>query len=513
MSDIIDTTSNKRTTFAVATLGCKVNQADSEAISEQMNAAGFEQRDFNDIADVYIVNTCTVTHLGDRSSRQLIAQAHRRHPDALLVVTGCYAEINPQAVAALPGVDLVIGNQQKHRLVESILQAKQSEVTAIEACEQGEQSYESDRQGYIYPTTSSVLPARYGENDSRSRPVPLSLDMLHIGSDHALDMETDEVQPENPARLSPFSPNGAGEHAGAAFSRTRVQMKVQDGCNNRCTYCIVPTVRGKSRSRSIASVVEHVRRKARAGYKEVVLTGIHLGDYHPEGQESQDLGDLIAALLRETDIPRIRVSSLEPEDFRLEWLELWHDPRMCRHLHLPMQSGSDAILRRMARRYNSARYRTIVTEAKRLVPGIAISTDIITGFPGESDEDFERTYQLALELEFAKMHVFRFSPRQGTAAARMRGQIKEEIKKARSERLLKLNEEHSRLFRSRFLGQCCQVLIEQQHHGVWEGLTDNYIRVEVHGLPENPQGWQHQLVHARLMHLIDDGVYGLFEQA
>ncbi len=294
------------------------------------------------------------------------------------------------------------------------------------------------------------------------------------------------------------------------FSRTRVQMKVQDGCDNRCTYCIVPYVRGKSRSRSIESIVEHVSRKVRAGYQEIVLTGIHLGDYHPDEQENSDLGDLIVALLRETEIPRIRVSSLEPEDFRLEWLELWKNPRMCRHLHLPMQSGSDAILRRMARRYNSARYCDIVTTAKRLVPGMAISTDIITGFPGESDDDFEQTYQMAKELEFAKTHVFRFSPRQGTAAARMRGHIKDEVKKARSQRLLDLNDEHSRLFRQQFLEETVEVLIEQYKHGCWEGLTDNYLRVELEDLHEQTQDWQHRLVKARLNYLVDDGIRGAY---
>jgi threonylcarbamoyladenosine tRNA methylthiotransferase MtaB len=293
------------------------------------------------------------------------------------------------------------------------------------------------------------------------------------------------------------------------YSRTRVQMKVQDGCNNRCTYCIVPYVRGGSRSRSIASVVEHVQRKTRAGFQEVVLTGIHLGDYHPDGDERQDLGYLIAALLSETEMPRIRVSSLEPEDFRLEWLELWQNPRMCRHLHLPMQSGSDAILRRMARRYTSARYRHIVTTAKQLVPDIAISTDIITGFPGESDDDFEQTYQLAAELQFAKAHVFRFSPRQGTAAARMKGQIKDEVKKARSERLLALNEQDMRRFREQFAGQTLAVLIEGVKHGRWEGLTDNYLRVELEGLPGPAErDWQNTLVKARLVQAIDDGVLG-----
>src|SRR6266699_4289124 len=336
-------------TFAVATLGCKVNQADSEAISEQMSTAGFVQRDFNEVADVYIVNTCTVTHLGDRSSRSAISQARRRHPDALMVVTGCYAELNPSAVAALPGVDVVIGNSGKGALVEAIKQ--------------------------------------------------------HIGSDQPLLIDgatEEEPRPDNPSRLLPFFPsqetNLPISSSARPLSRTRVQMKVQDGCDNRCTYCIVPYVRGASRSRGIASVVEHVQRKVRAGFQEIVLTGIHLGDYHPDDDAKQDLGDLIATLLRETEIPRIRVSSLEPEDFRLEWLELWQDPRMCRHFHLPMQSGSDAILRRMARRYNSTRYHTLVTTARQLIPGVAISTDIITGFPGESDSDFEQTYQLAREL-------------------------------------------------------------------------------------------------------------------
>ena len=486
--------SSTRTTFAVATLGCKVNQADSEAISEQMNEAGFVQRDFNEIADVYIVNTCTVTHLGDRSSRQMISQARRRHPDALLVVTGCYAEMNPRAVAALPGVDLVVGNSGKDALVSAI-----------------KEQYEAGGKSRNPRTESASLPTE--EKYPRGLPI-LDLDAQHIGSDRslAIDLAEQEPQPDNPSALSLIT-NGTSlaESANARLlSRTRVQMKVQDGCDNRCTYCIVPYVRGASRSRSIASVVEHVRRKVRAGFKEIVLTGIHLGDYHPEDDEKRDLGDLIASLLRETEIARIRVSSLEPEDFRLQWLELWENPRMCRHLHLPMQSGSDYILRRMARRYNSERYATIITTAKHLVPGIAISTDIITGFPGESDDDFDATYRLAAQLHFAKAHIFRFSPRQGTAAARMKGHIREEVKKARSERLLTLNDEHTQLFRQQFLGETTQVLIEAKKHGRWEGLTDNYLRVEIDGLPDHTdRNWQNTLVKARLIELADDGIRGL----
>ena len=470
-------------TFAVTTVGCKVNQADSEAIGEQMSAAGFVQRDFSEDADVYIVNTCTVTHMGDRTSRQLIAQVNRKKPDALLVVTGCYAQLNPQAVAALPGVDVVVGNTAKDALVEAITQRELPDPAPLSNPE---------------VQVKQLLPMFPSQR----------LDTQHIGSDTEIDLKVVEPQPDNPARLAPFvSETSTVDIASTRLaSRTRVQMKVQDGCDNRCTYCIVPTVRGGSRSRSIATVVEHVNRKVRTGYQEIVLTGIHLGDYHPDEHEQQDLGDLIATLLRETQIPRIRVSSLEPEDFRLEWLELWHNPRMCRHLHLPMQSGSDTILRRMARRYNSTRYATIVTEAKRLVPGIAISTDIITGFPGESDEDFEQTYELAQKLEFAKAHVFRFSPRQGTAAARMKGQIQEPLKKARSERLLTLNEQHGLQFRQQFLGQTVEVLVEHPRHDIWEGLTDNYLRVELQNPPAHIH--QHALVKAKLTHLVDDGVSG-----
>ena len=528
------------TTFAVATLGCKVNQADSEAIGEQMNAAGFMQRDFNEVADIYIVNTCTVTHLGDRSSRQLISQARRRHPSALLVVTGCYAELNPQAVAALPGVDLVIGNQGKESLVEVIrerrkagdsgvglqsqeIQSEGKDVQGLRVQGEGMHSEDKGLQHEGVEGKSEGIQGEGVQGEGKPRPyikrvspmqhtLPvLSLDVQHIGSDVSL-VEQDP-QPDNPSRLSPFAFHGTAtpEMAGERPAwRTRAQIKVQDGCDNRCTYCIVPYVRGGSRSRSIASVVDHVRRKVCAGFQEIVLTGVHLGDYHPEGDEKRDLGDLIAALLRDTGIARIRVSSLEPEDFRLEWLELWKNPRMCRHLHLPMQSGSDNILRRMARHYKSARYRTIITTARQLVPGIAISTDIITGFPGETDDDFEQTYQLATALQFAKMHVFRFSPRQGTAAARMRGQIRDEVKKARSERLLTLNEVDNRRFREQFLGQTVQVLIESYKHGYWEGLTDNYLRVELDGLPDTQShNWQHTLVNARLVDLVEDGIRGI----
>ncbi len=208
-----------------------------------------------------------------------------------------------------------------------------------------------------------------------------------------------------------------------------------------------------------------------------MLTGVHLGDYHPD--PATDLGDLLAALLRETGIPRIRVSSLEPEDFKLEWLELWRNPRLCRHLHLPAQSGSDAILRRMARRYDTTRYLAIARAAREVMPGMALTTDMIVGFPGETEDDFTRSLELAREAEFAKIHVFRFSPRAGTAAARMPARVKDPVKRERSERLIAQQDELAATFRRRHIGQVVEVLWEQGHPWGWEGLTDNYLRVEI----------------------------------
>jgi threonylcarbamoyladenosine tRNA methylthiotransferase MtaB len=425
-------------TFSIQTLGCKVNQADSEAIAAALIARGLRPAPATEAADVVVVNTCTVTHLGDRSSRQAISQARRAAPEATIVATGCYAQVAPQAVAALPGVDVVVPNTAKAALADAIV------------------------------------------------PLPPN-------------------RPGVPVPVFPAAENVDDRLLAEILGKTRVQVKVQDGCDNRCTYCIVPTARGASRSRSLADIVAFVRRKAAAGIQEVVLTGIHLGDYHPT--PATDLGDLLAALLAETDIPRIRVSSLEPEDFRLEWLAHWANPRLCRHLHLPLQSGSDALLRRMARRYTSDRYRTIAHAAFAAIPGLALTTDIIAGFPGETDADAAQTLALAEELSFAKLHVFRFSPRAGTAAARMRPQVAEPVKRARAEALLALNDRLAQAFRARHVGQRVRVLWESRKPWGWEGLTDNYLRVELHAAAAPPEReLHHTRTWAHVVALSTDGV-------
>jgi threonylcarbamoyladenosine tRNA methylthiotransferase MtaB len=438
---MIDAHPRSTPTFAIETLGCKVNQADSEAIAAALLAQGFAPVREDVPADVVVVNTCTVTHLGDRSSRQAISQARRAMPDALVVATGCYAQVAPDEVGALPGVGMVVANAEKDGIAARI-------ATALA--------------------------------EKRSLPLPLAPIF---------------PEAENPDRL-----------LADMLNRTRAQIKVQDGCDNRCTYCIVPTARGASRSRAIADVVRQAQRKEAAGIREIVLTGVHLGDYHPAAGE--DLGDLLAALLRETGISRIRVSSLEPEDFRLDWLALWQNPRLCRHLHLPMQSGSDAVLRKMARRYLSERYREIARAAHAAIPGLALTTDIIVGFPNETDDDFARTYEMAAELRFAKMHVFRFSPRAGTAAARMRGRIAPPVAHERSERLLALGAQLATEFRSQHLGQRASALWESRHPWGWEGLTDNYIRVELHDGKYASRDLRHACTETLIVGLTDDAVLG-----
>jgi threonylcarbamoyladenosine tRNA methylthiotransferase MtaB len=315
------------------------------------------------------------------------------------------------------------------------------------------------------------------------------------------------TRPGVPLPMFPSAENPDDHLLAEVMGRTRAQIKVQDGCDNRCTYCIVPTARGASRSRSIAEIVAYAQRKETAGIQEIVLTGVHLGDYHPTPEA--DLGTLIAALLRETGIPRIRVSSLEPEDFRLEWLAHWANPRLCRHLHLPLQSGSDPVLRKMARRYTATRYRAIALAAYAAIPELALTTDIISGFPGETVDDAARTVDLAAELRFAKMHVFRFSPRAGTTAMRMRPQVTETAKRARSEQLLALNATLGHEFRARYLGRVVEVLWEGQRPWGWEGLTDNYLRVELRGaaIPAD-HDLRHHRTLVRVTGMTDDAATG-----
>jgi threonylcarbamoyladenosine tRNA methylthiotransferase MtaB len=274
------------------------------------------------------------------------------------------------------------------------------------------------------------------------------------------------------------------EFFAGALGRTRAFVKVQDGCDNRCTFCVTTLARGKGRSRPAADVIREIQGLTAAGYNEAVLTGVHLGSYGYDRDEHDGLAHLVRSVLEHTDIARLRLSSLEPWDLMPEFFDLWQNQRLCRHLHLPLQSGCDATLKRMVRRTNQAAFRQLVQAARARIPDLAISTDLITGFPGETDEEFEISYAFVREMDFMKLHVFRYSRRTGTAAARMPGQVADEVKKARSARLLALSDESGQRFFERFVGRPMPVLWEQitgaSEAGFHNsGLTDNYIRVEM----------------------------------
>ncbi len=294
-----------------------------------------------------------------------------------------------------------------------------------------------------------------------------------------------------------------------ALGRTRAFVKVQDGCNNRCTFCVTTIARGPGRSRTIDEVVAEVSSLVAAGYQEVVLTGVHLGSYgHDQGQRD-GLKRLVQALLARTAVARLRLSSLEPWDIPPDFFQLWEDARLCRHLHLPLQSGCDATLRRMARRTSQVSFAALVTRARAAIPDLALSTDVIVGFPGETEAEFEESYQFVREMAFMKLHVFRYSPRPGTAAARMGDQVPPEIKRERSARMLALSEEGGRCFRQGFVGRVLPVLWEQitgaSEHGFQNvGLTDNYLRVTL----EAPAVLTNRIEPVRLVEVTDQGLKG-----
>ena len=386
------------TTVALATLGCKLNQAETELLAKQFTEAGYRLVSSADKADVYILNTCTVTHIADRKSRHLLRQAHCRNPDARLIATGCYAQRAPEELAQIEGVDLVLNNEQKLQLPRLLR--------------------ESGRHG-------------------------------------------------SAARIQ------GGLTIGTGF-RTRALVKIQDGCNSFCSYCIVPLVRGREKSLPVERVVAEVRQRIVAGYKEVVLTGVEIGSYHCNGAR---LRELLEHILIETGVTRLRLSSLQPQEISPELVGLWRNKRLCPHFHLSLQSGSDGVLNRMKRRYSVNGYQKAVSLIRSIVPEAAITTDIIVGFPGETEEEFEESYRFCRRMGFARIHVFPYSPRQETEAARMPQRVGDEVKKQRSQRMLALAEESAQNFRQRFLGKTLMVLFEQRSNGIWSGLTDNYIKV------------------------------------
>lgn len=410
--------------IAFYTLGCKVNQADTASMEEIFRQAGYEIVDFVGQADVYLINTCVVTNTGQRKSRQIINRVVRRHPLSLTVVTGCYPQTAPEEVRAIEGVDVIIGNQERGRIVELVEQAL------------------AQKQNEILDNVQKMT-------------VDTQFEELGVGT------ETD---------------------------KTRAFLKIQEGCNQYCTYCIIPYARGPLRSRSLASIRTEIKKLVAAGYKEVVLIGIHLGCYGKElAKEGKHitLYDAVQAALSVEGVRRLRLGSLESVEVEPRLLQLMaQEPRLCKHLHLPLQSGCDKILQSMHRPYDTVRFKNLLADIRRQVPDVSITTDIIVGFPGETEEDFATTLRFAEECGFAKMHIFPYSKRKGTPAEAMPNQVEENIKAERAARLAQLDEKLHRQMLLSMVGKTEEVLFEQPVDGEhMEGLCGPYLRVIVGGTP------------------------------
>lgn len=416
-------------------VGCRLNQAEIEEIGRQLAAQGDAISGSPADADLVVVNTCAVTREATRKSRQLIRQAGRANPQAQIVATGCYAELEPEALARLPGVTQVIGNREKERLAVLVSDAKP-------------------------------------------------------------DYEREPLQRE------PLPPGTLG--------RTRAFVKVQDGCDNRCTFCVTTLARGEGRSRPVGEIVDEVGLLAAMGYREAVLTGVHLGSYgHDRGDEA-GLRRLVQALLERTDVPRLRLSSLEPWDLAPEFFDLWADGRLCPHLHLPLQSGCDATLRRMARRTTQASFAALVEAARARIPDLAVTTDVMAGFPGETSDEFAESVRFIEAMGFARLHVFPYSARPGTAAARMAGQVSDADKKARKAELLALSEQLWVQFERQHIGRTLDVLWESARGAtpdgfVWAGQTGNTLRV----VTTAREHLANTITPARLTALGDGGLVGV----
>ena len=398
-------------TFSILTLGCKVNQYESEAMSELFESRGYRQVENDDFSDVYIVNTCTVTNLSDRKSRQFIRKSKKNNPDSVVAVVGCYSQVSPEEVKNIEGVDVVVGTTERNRIVDLIEESKKN-----------------------------------------NEKINIVKDLKNV---------------REFANTTNFDSN----------NRTRAYMKVQDGCNRFCTYCIIPFARGPIRSRTIEDSVREARTLADRGFKEIVLTGIHIGSF------GMDLGDmrlidLIEAIAEVDGIERIRLSSVEPLIITDDFMErAVKTGKLCDHFHLSLQSGSNNILKAMNRRYTREDYIEKANIIRKYMPHAGLTTDIIVGFPGESQEDFEDSMNIVKEVGFSRIHVFKYSKRKNTKAAVMKNQIDGNVKKERSEKLIALGEEYQEIFERENMKTTQSVLFEE-HDGVYYGYTTNYIRVK-----------------------------------
>ena len=402
---------------AFSTLGCRVNVYESEAMAEKFIREGYEVVEANEEADVYVINTCTVTNMGDKKSRQIISRARRLNENSIIAVVGCYSQIAPKEVSDIPGVDVVLGTRNKGDVVYYVNKARE--------------------EGKSQVHVEGVLKNKKFE-----------------------ELNIEEYQ-----------------------DKTRAFLKIQDGCNRFCTYCIIPYSRGSVCSKDPKKVLEEVNKLAEHGFKEIILSGIHTASYGLDLEGRVNLIDIIDEIEKVEGIERIRIGSIEPAFFTPEVIEKMKGfKKLCPHFHLSLQSGCDATLKRMNRRYTAEEYAASVELLRKTMPDVSITTDVIVGFPGETEEEFNETYKFLEKIKLTKTHVFKYSPRKGTKAADMGDQIDGTIKEKRSKLLIELSNKNEKEFIEKFIGKEMDALIETEVKGkdrVYEGYTRNYIKVQV----------------------------------
>jgi threonylcarbamoyladenosine tRNA methylthiotransferase MtaB len=428
--------------IAIHTLGCRTNQLESSVIMSEFYNNGWDIVKFDNVADIYIINTCTVTGKSDSSSRYYIRQAKRTNPKAKIIVTGCYAQTSAEEISQMKEVDLVIGNSQKVNIFEIV-----------------------NSQGFDFENKIQVTDI----------------------------MEENSFLNKNVMTVS---------------SRARANLKIQDGCNYRCSYCIVPYARGKSRSNSLENIIEQAKEIANQSYKELVISGIHLGQWGIDLSPSNTLANLLKELEKMENLNRYRISSIDPMEFSDDLIEtLANSKKFCKHLHISLQSGNDEILKKMNRRYTVDYYSDLITKLSYKMPDLAIGSDIIVGFPTETDEQFELTCQNLEKLPISYIHVFSYSRRKGTPADKMSGQVSDHIKKSRNTALTKLASKKNLDFRNSQIGKETEILIEltrDKKTGLLKGMTDNFISV----LAEGDDTLKNSLVKVKITEVAEEFTKG-----
>ncbi|KEH91024.1 RNA modification enzyme MiaB [Clostridium novyi A str. BKT29909] len=427
---------------AFATLGCRVNMYESEAMAEKFIKNGYEVVEFDEMADVYVVNTCTVTNMSDKKSRQMLSRAKRKNPESIIAAVGCYTQIAPEKVKEIGDVDVILGTRNKGDIVYWVNRAKEEGKTIVEV--------------------NDVLRNKKFE-----------------------ELNIEEYQ-----------------------DKTRAFLKIQDGCNNFCSYCLIPFARGAVCSKNPEIIIDEVKKLAAHGFKEIILSGIDISSYGVDLEGDWNL----LTILKKTDeidgITRVRIGSIGPEFFNEDRIkEIGKLKKLCPHFHLSLQSGCNETLKRMNRKYTTEEFENVVKLLRKYIKDISITTDIIVGFPGETIEEFDETYEYLKRIELSKMHIFKYSPRTGTRAEKMENQVDGNIKEERSKALIKLNEINEKKFIDKFIGEDMEVLYEQQcnnKEGYYEGYTPNYIKV----ISESKEDLSGKIVNTKLIETKDEYAVG-----